>query len=339
METYLQKLASGEDLTSIEMKQAAELLFHESTTDSEIAAVLMGLSLKGETPEEIASLVEVLRDHALSFQKKFPGVMDNCGTGGDRSYSFNISSTSAFVIAGAGVPIAKHGNRSVSSKTGSADVLETLGVSLDFSADEVEELLAENGIAFLFAPHVHPNLKQIMKVRKELRIPTIFNLIGPLTNPVELETQMLGIYQRKGLHMMAKALHQLGRKRAIVVNGAGYMDEASLAGDNHIVLLDQGNITEFTLAPEEVGLTRYPLEAIRGGNVKDNARILMDVLHGEKGPYFETVLLNAGLAVFAHGKANSIQAGIDLARESILSGSALEKLNYLVAYSNQRKVG
>ncbi|MEN2767056.1 anthranilate phosphoribosyltransferase [Ornithinibacillus xuwenensis] len=339
MQPYLQKLVNKENLTRTEMKAVAELLFSESTSDSEIAAVLMGLSLKGETPEEIASLVEVLRRHALPFQRRLSGVMDNCGTGGDHSQSFNISSTSAFVIAAGGVRVAKHGNRSVSSKTGSADVLEALGISLDFSVAETEELLEENGIAFLFAPHVHPKLKQIMKVRKDLRIPTIFNLIGPLTNPVELETQLLGIYRRERLTMMAEVLNQLGRKRAIVVNGAGYMDEASLVGENHLVLMEQGSITEFTLTPEEVGLTRYPLEAIRGGDTKENVQILLDVLRGVKGPYFETVLLNSGLAFYAHGIATTIQEGIALARESIASGAALEKLEYLIAYSNKRKAG
>lgn len=318
------------------MIEASEHLFHESITDSEIAAFLMGLKAKGETPEEIASLVSVLREHALPFTKVFPGITDNCGTGGDQSQSFNISTTSAFVLAGAGIKVAKHGNRSVSSKTGSADVLEQLGVSLDFTIDEVEQLLEENGIAFLFAPHVHPNIKRIMLVRRALKIPTIFNLIGPLTNPMELETQLLGIYQRDGLEMMAAALNQLGRKRAIVINGAGYMDEASLAGENHAVLLVDGEIVPFTIVPEEVELNRYPLEAIKGGSAEENAQILLDVLNGVKGPYLDTVLLNAGLGIFAHGKAVSIQDGIKLARESIASGAALEKLNHLITFSQKR---
>ncbi|SET18663.1 anthranilate phosphoribosyltransferase/anthranilate synthase/phosphoribosyltransferase [Oceanobacillus limi] len=339
MKDYLQKLANREDLTFTEMNEVANLFFSESTTDSEIAAVLMGLQLKGETPEEIAGLVEVLRQNALPFQKNIQEVMDNCGTGGDGSQSFNISSTSAFVIAGAGVKIAKHGNRSVSSKTGSADVLEELGVSLDFSMEEVNQLLDGNGIAFLFAPHVHPKLKQIMKVRQELRIPTIFNLIGPLTNPVKLQSQLLGIYQREKLVLMAKALRQLGRKRAIVVNGAGHLDEASLAGENYLVLLNKGKIKEFTIKPEDVGLNRYSLDAIKGGNARQNAEILLRVLKGEKGPYYETVLLNAGLALFAHGKATSVKKGVQLAEVSIESGLALEKLNHLIRYSDKRKNG
>ncbi|MCP8617980.1 anthranilate phosphoribosyltransferase [Salirhabdus salicampi] len=337
MKTYLNKLSNNENLTKDEMVDASRLLFAEDITDSEIAAFLMTLKTKGETPDEIAGLVEVLRAHALRFNKTFPGVMDNCGTGGDGSQSFNISTTSAFVIAGAGVTVAKHGNRSVSSKTGSADVLETLGVSLDFTVGEVEQLLEDNGIAFLFAPHVHPNLKRIMKVRKELKVPTIFNLIGPLTNPVDLDAQLLGIYKRDRIEMMASALERVGRKRAVVINGAGYMDEASLAGENHAALLEDGEITPFTIHPEDVGLTSYPLEDIRGGDSKENAEILKAVLAGEKGPHLDTVLFNAGLGLYAQGKAATLREGVDLARESVESGAALQKLNYLVEYSQKKR--
>ncbi|MRG87542.1 anthranilate phosphoribosyltransferase [Salinibacillus xinjiangensis] len=339
MKAYLESLSAGDNLTITEMTEAAEHLFADSVSDSEIAAFLMGLKLKGETPEEVAGLVEVLRRHALPFSKAYSGIIDNCGTGGDGSQSFNISTTTAFVVAGAGVKVAKHGNRSVSSKTGSADVLESLGVSLDFSPEEVEDLLEHTGIAFLFAPHVHPKLKQIMKVRKELKVPTVFNLIGPLTNPVELETQLLGINQRDRLEMVATALHQLGRKRAIVLNGAGYMDEASLAGENHLVLLDEGEIIPFTLEPEELGLNRYPLEAIKGGNADENAGILLQVLKGEEGAPYETVLLNAALTLFAHGSVGTIREGVEVARESIQSGAALAKLNKLIEVSQNRTRG
>lgn len=271
----------------------------------------------------------MIREKAVSIPCNVSGLMDNCGTGGDGSHSFNISSTSAFVLAGAGIKVAKHGNRSVSSQTGSADVLEKLGISLSFPAEEIESLLEKIGIVFLFAPNVHPALKKIMKIRKDLRIPTIFNLIGPLTNPMNLETQLLGLYRRDKLVTMAEVLGHLGRKRALVVNGAGYLDEASLSGENHLALLDGGRITTFTLLPEDVGLPYYSNEAIRGGDAQKNSEILLSVLKGEKGPYRDTVLFNAGLAIFASGKAETVKEGIKIAQESIDSGAALEKLRAL----------
>ncbi|TFB21825.1 anthranilate phosphoribosyltransferase [Filobacillus milosensis] len=337
MNHLLKKLTEGDQLMKDEMREVAQALFDEQISDSEIASVLTALRVRGESPDEIAAIVEVLREKAMTVQKTITGVMDNCGTGGDGSSSFNISTTSAFVLAGAGAKVAKHGNRSVSSKTGSADVLEELGISLDFTGEEVEKLLESNGIAFLFAPYVHPRLKRIMKVRKDLGVPTIFNLIGPLTNPVELETQFLGVYRRDMLMKMASVLNQLGRTRSIVVNGAGHMDEASLAGENHMVLLDKGDLIPFTLKPEDVGLSTYPNEAIRGGDAKENAEILLNVLNGQPGAYLDTVLLNAGIGLYSAGISSSIKDGVDRARESIESGRALEKLNYLIDYSKTRK--
>ncbi|QDP41780.1 anthranilate phosphoribosyltransferase [Radiobacillus deserti] len=338
MKQYLEKVINRQSLSVEEMNGAARCMFGEEVSDTEIGAFLTGLKVKGETPEEIAGLVHVIREKSPLKFSNLSSVMDNCGTGGDGSQSFNISTTSAFVVAGAGITVAKHGNRSISSKTGSADVLEHLGVSLSLSSEQMEELLLENGIAFLFAPHVHPSLKRIMGVRKQLRIPTIFNLIGPLTNPVQLDSQLLGIYRRDMLESMAIALHQLGRRRALVVNGAGYMDEASLAGENHLVLLDRGEMIQFTLTPEEVNLPTYELDQIRGGDSKENSDILRDVLKGKKGAYRDTVLFNAGLALFANGKAETVQEGVAAAKESIDSGAALAKLEKLVEYS-KRKIG
>ncbi|WP_188207519.1 anthranilate phosphoribosyltransferase [Alkalibacillus aidingensis] len=334
MKQLLQKLVDGNKLTQDEMTVVARGLFNEDISDSEVASVLTALKVRGESVEEITAIVEVLREKAMPIQKQIHGVMDNCGTGGDGAKSFNISTTSAFVLAGAGAKIAKHGNRSVSSKTGSADVLEELGVALDFSSDEVEELLETNGIAFLFAPHVHHQLKRIMKVRKELAVPTIFNLIGPLTNPVQLDTQFLGVYRRDMLMKMAAVLQKLGRKRAITINGAGHMDEASLAGENHLVLLEGGEFIPFTLSPGDVGLNTYTNEEIKGGDAKENAKILLDVLNGKPGAYLDTTLFNAGIGLFSAGIATTIQDGVNQARESIESGRALEKLNYLIEFSD-----
>lgn len=335
MKQYLKKVINKENLTVEEMKGAAQYCFTDKATESEIAALLTALQVKGETADEITGLVEVIRENSTFQTSPIPDVIDNCGTGGDQSNSFNISTTSAFVLAGAGITVAKHGNRSISSKTGSADVLEHLGVSLTFSKVHVEEMLYENKIAFLFAPHVHEALKPFSIVRKNLGFPTIFNMIGPLTNPIALETQLIGVYRKELLPRIAASLKKLGRRRAVVLTGAGSMDEASLAGVNDLIILENGKLSSIQLHPEEVNLPVYPNEAIRGGDSKENAAILLSVLKGEQGAYFDTVLLNAGLGIFTSGKAATIKDGIDLARESILSGAALKRLERLVEFSNK----
>lgn len=338
MKQYLEKVVQGQDLTAEEMSRAAQTLFSEDVTDSEIAGFMIGLKTKGETAEEIASLAKVMREQAKIVETTSLNVMDNCGTGGDGSQSFNISTTSAFVLAGAGVKIAKHGNRSISSKTGSADVLEALGIELYLEPKKMEALFEQLGITFLFAPSVHPKTARIGRVRKELGIATVFNYIGPLTNPVNLTTQLLGINRVEMLETFAQALHQLGRQRAVVVNGAGSMDEASLQGDNKIMLLDHGTITALTLHPEEVGLSVYSNEAIRGGDAKENADILLRVLKGEKGAFRDTVVLNAGLGFYAYGMAGTIREGVRIAKESIDSGAAIAKLQSLITLSQSNKV-
>lgn len=333
MQAFLEKLMNKEDLTIEEMQQATSQCFTQTITDTEISSFLTALRMKGESASEIAGIADVIRSQSDMNTIQLPNVMDNCGTGGDRSNSFNISTTTAFVLAGAGVKVAKHGNRSISSKTGSADVLEHLGISLTLSKEHTEYLLEENNITFLFAPHVHANLRPFMKIRQELGLPTIFNLIGPLTNPIELDSQLIGVYRKDKLVTIAESLHQLGRKRAIVLNGAGNMDEASLAGDNHIVLLDDGYIQSFTLHPHDVGLSTYKNESIQGGNAKENADILLSVLENKPSPYLDTVLFNAGVGLYANGKTPSIEEGIDVARESIASGAALQRLTTLIDFS------
>ncbi|SFA91631.1 MULTISPECIES: anthranilate phosphoribosyltransferase [unclassified Bacillus (in: firmicutes)] len=339
MKDYLEKLSEGVSISEMEMKEAIGKILNEDITDSEIAAFLMALKTKGESMEEITGIVKAIRDHAYPFRRKFEGVLDNCGTGGDGSSSFNISTTAAFVIAGAGVKVAKHGNRSVSSKCGSADVLMHLGIDCEMEPEIIEYNLEENGIAFLFAPNVHPLLKRIMKVRRELRIPTIFNLIGPLTNPINLDYQVLGIYRRDLLDMFAKVLTSLGRERAVVLNGAGFMDEASLQGENHLIFLNQGKLEKSILHPKEMGLSIIKNDRIKGGGPQENAEILKRVLMGEKGAFLDTVLLNAAIGIFAAGKTESIKEGIEAAKDSIDSGAALEKLNVLIESSKKMKRG
>lgn len=337
MKNYLLQLAEQKSFSELQMKEAVDFILGEEVSESEIAAFLMGLKSKGETVEEIVGIVKALKGNTLAFKKKFPCVMDNCGTGGDGSSSFNVSTTSAFVIAAGGVPVAKHGNRSISSKTGSADVLEYMGVNLSLPVESTEEILEEIGIAFLFAPHVHPKLKKVMTVRRQLKIPTIFNFIGPLTNPIELDYQLLGVYRRDLLNVFADVLKQLGRKRAVVLNGAGYMDEASLQGENHLTILEDGVIKNQSFHPEELGLPVYDNSCIRGGDSKENAEILLNVLKGKKSPYRDTVLLNAGIGLYASGKKETMMAGIQAAAEIIDSGAAYEKLTALVDKSRALK--
>ncbi|MBA9025019.1 anthranilate phosphoribosyltransferase [Peribacillus huizhouensis] len=339
MKKYLEKLSQHESLSQEEMLDAAHLMFTDEITDSEMAAFLIALKSKGETADEIASLASVLRKKAISVNGQFDQVMDNCGTGGDGSQSFNISTASAFVLAGAGIKVAKHGNRSVSSKTGSADVLEALGVNLHLTSQEIEERLEAIGIAFLFASKVHPNISRIMKIRKELKISTVFNYTGPLTNPVQLDSQLLGINKREMLDLFASVLDKLGRRRALIINGAGYMDEASLQGTNSMILLENGKKTHITLNPEDVGLPYYTNDMIRGGDARENADIMLRILQGEKGAYRDTVLLNAGLGIYANGKTDNVREGIAIAKESIDSGRALQKLEALIHSDTYKKAG
>lgn len=336
MRRFIDSVRAGTSLTYNEMREATNTMFSEDINADDIANFLTALSIKGETTEEIAALVEVLKDNSTRIPVTSPSVFDNCGTGGDGSQSFNISTTASFVLAGAGLKVAKHGNRSISSRTGSADVLEELGIALDFQPREVNELLKRTNIAFLFAPHVHPKMKRIQIIRKSLGKPTIFNIIGPLTNPVSLSSQMVGVYRQDKLMDLAAVLHRIGRKRAIVLTGADGMDEASLAGDNHLVLMDEGECIPFTLNAQEVGLSNAPLEEIRGGDAKENAEILKSVLRGEPSAYLDTVLLNAGIGLFAAGVSSTIQDGVHQARKSIQTGRALSVMESVVAYSQNR---
>nr|WP_169741021.1 anthranilate phosphoribosyltransferase [Carnobacterium gallinarum] len=333
MESILQKVYQKKDLTLEESRIIGDFILSGEANQVQITALLLALKMKGETIEEMVGMVGAVQHLATPIGFTEKNAMDNCGTGGDASQSFNISTTSAFVLAAAGIPVAKHGNRSISSRSGSADVCQELGIVLDISAEQATEALKTVGITFLFAPHVHPNMRYVGNIRKELATPTIFNLIGPLTNPVQLETQLVGIYRRDLVQQVALTLQKLGRKRAIVVNGAGYLDEASLNGENHYALLENNHVTLHTFTPEDVHLQRYELTAIKGGDAKMNAAILLRVLHGEKSAYYDTVLLNSGLGLYANGKVQSIQEGIKLADSLIQSGLALEKLEQLKKFT------
>lgn len=338
MSEGLQKVYQQEDLSVSEMKDVASLVFSGQLSDAQIGAFLMALKIKGETPSEMAGLAEHLREIARPIIVDRQNTMCNCGTGGDLSNSFNVSTTAAFVLAAAGIKMAKTGNRSVSSKAGSFDTCEALGIDFLLPPEALAEILEEVHLAFIFAPHVHPNMKYIMPARKSLGTPTIMNLIGPLTNPVDLEYQLMGTYRRDLLETTAETLKTLGRRRAIVVNGANFMDEASLAGTNHYALLEKGQITLNHFEPAEVGLPVYDSKAILGGGPTENAAILKQVLKGEQSAYYDTVLLNAGLGLYAAEKVVSIDQGVNLAREIITSGAAFDKLTELLTVQKKMRM-
>ena len=289
-------------------------------TDRDIKVFLEALYKKGETADEMVGLVKAMRSKAVSMPTVSESLIDVCGTGGDRSFSFNISTLTAFVLAGCGMKVAKHGNRSVSSKTGSADVLEELGILTTADPKVIPELIDKTGIAFLFAPAIHPSLGKLRDIRKSITTPTIFNLVGPLANPLPIDVQMTGVYRLDMLEPMADALMRLGRKRGVMVHGAGGMDELSLAGTNDLLLFDEYGKKAIQFHPEQAGLKLAPIEAIRGGDAKRNAAIFMEVLEGKDSAYLDTVALNAGAALFASGNASTIAEGVHIARKSIISG-------------------
>lgn len=332
MKEILNKLYNREDLSENEMKKMSNAMLSGVLSEAQTAAFLIALKIKGETIQEIAALSSTMLQKCVHFECSLDGIMDNCGTGGDHSCSFNVSTTSAFVLASAGIPIAKHGNRSISSKSGSADVCNYLGIPMDQTPEESAEQLSDLGITFIFAPYAHPAMKNVMKVRQALQTPTIFNIIGPIINPFSPEKQLMGLNRRELLEPVAYVLKKLGRKRAVVINGSDFMDEASLHGENHYALLDNGEVSSHTFTSKDVGLPSYSLESIRGGEAKENAQILIDVLKGKESPAYYTTLLNSGLGIYASGKADSIQKGISIAKEKIHSGAAYHKLVQLQEY-------
>lgn len=310
----------AENLSEHRMYSRSLEMLEGQMTESEIKKFLEELHEKGETADEMVGLVKAMRSKAVSLPETSGSLIDVCGTGGDRSFSFNISTLTAFVLAGCGMKVAKHGNRSVSSKTGSADVLEELGIGTTTDPATIPELIDKTGIAFLFAPTIHPALGKLREVRKSIATPTIFNLVGPLANPLPIEMQMTGVYRQDMLEPMADALIRLGRKRGVMVHGAGGMDELSLAGTNELLLFDENGKKAMQFHPEQAGLKLAPLEAVRGGDAKRNAAIFMEVLKGKESAYLDTVALNAGAALFAGGHAGTIAEGVHLARKSIVSG-------------------
>ncbi|MGT2960421.1 anthranilate phosphoribosyltransferase [Streptococcus caballi] len=329
MKEILTQIANRKDLSEEQVEDLFDKILQNEVSESQIAAFLMGLKTKGETAAEITGIVRALKKHATELPQPFDDAMCNCGTGGDQSYSFNISTTACFVLAAGGVRMAKAGNRSVSSKSGSADVLEALGINIAATPETLSKALKEVGLAFIFAQTMHPAMRFIGPARQALGIPTIMNLVGPLANPIDLDTQLMGLYRVELQEIAAQAMQKLGRKRALVITGPDNMDEAALYGTNTYTLLEEGKISQHSFTYEDLDMPKVELADIVGGDAKENAKILLNVLQNEASPYLETTVLNAGLGFYANGKADSIKDGVALARQLLADGSALAKLRQL----------
>ena len=332
--TLIEKLTRREDLTSDEAAAAMSEVMEGRAADAHIAAFLVALAMKGERPAEIVGLARTMRAHAVKLSRHFDGVFDCCGTGGDRSGTFNISSAVAIVVAACGVRVAKHGNRSVSSLSGSADVFEVLGVRASAPAAVVERCLAEVGVGFFFAPTFHPSMRHAGPTRKALGLRTAFNLLGPLTNPAGATKQLVGVPRPEFTELLARSLALLGAERAWVVHGADGIDEISTTGYTKISECRDGSVNTFYLHPADVGLPKATPAALKGGDARENARIIQSVLGGAAGAARDVVLLNAGAALFIAGHAGSIAAGMTKAAKAIDAGDARKTLDQLAAVSS-----
>ncbi len=330
----IDKAVKKQDLREAEMMQAMEEIMEGVATPAQIGAFITALRMKGETVEEVTGAARIMRQKATRVNACATTILDTCGTGGDSLNTFNISTTTAFVVASAGIVVAKHGNRAVSSGCGSADVLEALGVNISADQDIVEECVQQIGIGFLFAPKLHGAMKYAIGPRREIGIRTIFNMLGPLTNPAGATAQLLGVYDAKLTEMFADVLKNMGTKRAFVVHGMDGLDEVTLSRETRVAQLKDGIVKTYNINPVDYFGKTYPLEDIRGGDPQKNAQIIRDVLSGKNGACRNIVLLNAALAIIAGEKAGDIKEGIKVAADCIDSGAAVKKLQALIEMSN-----
>jgi anthranilate phosphoribosyltransferase len=329
----LSKVVSGSDLTLTEAREVMGEIMHGQATPAQIGAFLTALRMKRETVDEIAGCALAMRESAIPVKPKRNQLVDTCGTGGDGKGTFNISTTVAFVAAGAGLAVAKHGNRSVSSKCGSADLLQALGVNLELNPGQVARCIDEVGIGFLFAPKLHPAMKHALAPRQEIGLRTIFNILGPLSNPAQTKRQLLGVYHSDLTELMAEVLRALGAEHAFVVHGADGLDELSATGPNKVSELRNNHIETYYLDPQDLGLPRGRLSDLAGGTAEENVIITKALLKGERGPKRDVVLLNAAGVLLVGSAAKDLSDGLKLAAESVDSGNALRKLEQLVEFS------
>jgi len=333
LKALIGRVATGAALSREEAAAAFDRMMSGEATPSQMGGLLMALRVRGETVDEITGAVTVMREKMLRVSAP-PDAIDVVGTGGDASGSYNISTCAAFIVAGAGVPVAKHGNRALSSRSGAADVLAALGVRIELAPDAVGRCIAKAGIGFMFAPAHHPAMKNVGPTRVELGTRTIFNLLGPLSNPAGVKRQMVGVFSRQWIEPLAHVLGNLGSESAWVVHGSDGLDEITIAGPTYVAALENGAVRTFEVAPEDVGLARAKPEALRGGDADENARALMDVLKGKKGAFRDVALMNAAAGLIVAGRAKDLKQGFALAVKSIDSGEAEGRLDRLIAVLN-----
>jgi anthranilate phosphoribosyltransferase len=331
----LRRVADGETLNETEAVEAFGLIMSGDVTEAQIGALLVGLRVRGETVEEIAGAARALRERAVKVSAP-EGAIDTCGTGGDAKGTHNISTCAAFVVAGAGVPVAKHGNRSISSRSGSADVLAALGVNIECGPETIAHAIEQCGLGFMFAPAHHAAMRQVGQVRTELGTRTIFNLLGPLANPAGVKYQVVGVFGEAWVEPIARVLALLGTERAWVVHGADGLDELTTTGISHVAALDGGKVSTFKVSPKNAGLPEAKPDDLIGGDAAANAAALRVVLEGKPGPYRDVVLFNAAAALLVAGKAKTLREGVALAAQSIDSGKARAVLEALVKLSHDR---
>ena len=330
----INKLIEGKSLNRSESRKVMTLIMQGKATDAQISAYLVAMRMKGETVEEVTGAAEAVTKQSKKIKTKFENIVDTCGTGGDSLNTFNISTTAAFIAAGAGVAVAKHGYRSVSSKCGSADVLLKLGIKLDLLPEQVEQCLYDIGITFIFAPKFQTSAAYTMGPRSEIGARTIFNILGPLTNPARIKRQVIGVYDRSILRLVVEVLKELGSIQVMAVHGNEGIDEISVSGSTKIVELVNGTIYEYDVKPENFQILSSPLSKIQSKTCATNKKYLLNALKGKKSPALDIALLNAGAAIKVSGKVDSLFDGIKLAKESVESGAALEKLEKLIDYTN-----
>lgn len=333
IQVTLQKLLNKQNLSADEMSQAMRLMMRGEMSDAQIAGFLIALRCKGESIEEIAAAVGVLRELVNQVPVKGEHVIDTCGTGGDGANTFNISTTAAFVVAAAGGKVAKHGNRSVSSNCGSADVLEAAGINLELSAQQVAECLDQIGVGFLFAAKHHSAVRHTVAARKAMGVRTLFNLIGPLSNPANAPHQLIGVFDKQWLVPVAEVLKRLGSRHVLVVHAQDGLDEISIAAPTDVAELQQGEVKTYSVTPEQFGLQRASLSSLAITNAQSSLEIIRQVLHNQPGPARDIVVLNAGAAIYAADLVSTLEQGVDRAQQVLADGSALAKFEALIAYS------
>jgi anthranilate phosphoribosyltransferase len=327
------KVATGASLSRDEATRAFDLMMSGAATPSQMGGLLMALRVRGETIDEITGAVATMRAKMLTVNAP-SNAIDVVGTGGDASGTYNISTLASLIVAGAGIPVAKHGNRALSSKSGAADVLMALGVKIDLTPEQVSRCIKEAGVGFMFAPAHHPAMKNVGATRVELGTRTIFNLLGPLSNPAGVKRQMVGVYSKHWVQPLAEALNNLGSEAAWVVHGSDGLDEITLCGTTSVAALENGKVRLFEIKPEDVGLPPCNAEDLRGGDAAVNAAALLDVLGGAKGPHRNVAVMNAGAGLVVAGKAANLKDGVALAQQSIDSGEAKKRLDRLITVSN-----